>query len=332
MDGDTSESCHLASAGDGPSEAAAADGRDDRRLWAVLEQIVEAEGRMKAAEALGVGYRTVVRAQESGVLTRRMRAALERTLVEGTEAAVARVEEQVRALAQRVEEVAEESRGGREAAQSAAGELAALREHAGTVRALERRVARLESGERGREGKGPGAAMAGGADGRLPEPATPPAEVSRAGDVGARAGRRDGLRRGVAAGGGVAEAASGPQGREQGAGVGDRRGARPGARGGDAGGARADAAAGAGAGARDMEGVAPGVAEAGARRRAQGAGAARADEVAEEGTDAGPVVGIGGGSQLHRLPSGDQPAGLGGILNPLSGFPAFPCQRNLGWA
>ena len=157
--------------GEGADGAAAADGRDDQRLRAVLEQVVEAEGRMKAAEALGVGYRTLVRAQESGVLTRRMRAALERLLVGGNETAVARLEEQVRALAQRVEEVAEESRGEREAAQSAARELAAMREHAGTVRGLERRVARLESGERGHERKGAGAGRTGGTGGRPPEPA-----------------------------------------------------------------------------------------------------------------------------------------------------------------
>ena len=174
MHGVTSESCHMASGGDNPGGTMAPDGQDDRRLREVLERVVRAEGRMKAAEALGVGYRTLVRAQESGVLTRRMRAALERLLFEGNEAAVTQVQEQVRALAQRVEEVVEESRDAREAAQSAAGELAALREeHAGTVLGLQRRLARLESRERGRGGKDPGAGKTGDPEAQPPEPMFP---------------------------------------------------------------------------------------------------------------------------------------------------------------
>ena len=105
------------------------------------------------------------------MLTRRMRAALERLLVEGSEAELAQVQEQVRALAERVEELAEESRSGREAA---AAELAALREeHAGSVLGLQRRLGRLESGERGREGEDPGAGSAADPGGKPPEPASP---------------------------------------------------------------------------------------------------------------------------------------------------------------
>ena len=50
---------------------------EDSRLWKVLQQLVESRGRMRAATALGVNYRTVVGNLEAGSLSRRMRRALQ---------------------------------------------------------------------------------------------------------------------------------------------------------------------------------------------------------------------------------------------------------------
>ena len=52
------------------------------RLVQSLREMVETEGRAKVAEALGVSYRTLVRAVDSGRLTARMADALERHLLE----------------------------------------------------------------------------------------------------------------------------------------------------------------------------------------------------------------------------------------------------------
>ena len=49
---------------------------EDLRLWEVLQQLVEYRGRMRAATALGVNYRTVAKNLEAGSLSRRMRRAL----------------------------------------------------------------------------------------------------------------------------------------------------------------------------------------------------------------------------------------------------------------
>ena len=56
------------------------EGDDDRdreqlrrlRLNGFLRELVREEGRMEAAELLGVNYRTLVRAEESGRITGRM--------------------------------------------------------------------------------------------------------------------------------------------------------------------------------------------------------------------------------------------------------------------
>ena len=50
------------------------------RLKALLRELVDEEGRMEAAEMLGVAYRTLVRAEETGQITGRMRDALHRLL------------------------------------------------------------------------------------------------------------------------------------------------------------------------------------------------------------------------------------------------------------
>ena len=73
------------------------------RLSGFLRELVRAEGRMEAAELLGVAYRTVVRAEESGEITGRMSDALERLLGTGDDPEVARLRERVGALEERLE-------------------------------------------------------------------------------------------------------------------------------------------------------------------------------------------------------------------------------------
>ena len=82
------------------------------RLSGFLRELVRAEGRMEAAELLGVAYRTVVRAEESGQITGRMGDALERLLGTGDDPEVERLRERVGALEGGMEALAKEMRGG----------------------------------------------------------------------------------------------------------------------------------------------------------------------------------------------------------------------------
>ena len=82
------------------------------RLSGFLRELVREEGRVEAAELLGVAYRTVVRAEESGEITGRMGDALERLLGTGDDPEVARLRERVDALEGGVEALAKELRGG----------------------------------------------------------------------------------------------------------------------------------------------------------------------------------------------------------------------------
>ena len=82
------------------------------RLSGFLRELVRAEGRMEAAELLGVAYRTVVRAEESGEITGRMGDALERLLGTGDDPEVERLRERVGALEGGMEALAKELRGG----------------------------------------------------------------------------------------------------------------------------------------------------------------------------------------------------------------------------
>ena len=65
---------------DGTSPAIRSD--DEQQLLALLGELVSREGPVKAAEALGVTYRTVTRAIETNALTRRMEDALKRHQLE----------------------------------------------------------------------------------------------------------------------------------------------------------------------------------------------------------------------------------------------------------
>ena len=89
------------------------------RLNGFLRELVREEGRMEAAELLGVNYRTLVRAEESGRITGRMSDALERLLGSGDDPEAERLRERVdvleeglEQLKEGVEELATELRGG----------------------------------------------------------------------------------------------------------------------------------------------------------------------------------------------------------------------------
>ncbi len=117
------------------------------RLVALLREMVEAESRATVAEALGVSYRTLVRAVDSGRLTARVADALERHLLEvkgsarapagpkragGLEVRVEQLEAEVAQLRTRVGTI-----------QAVAGGL--QEDHARTLDRWERRLARVEA-------------------------------------------------------------------------------------------------------------------------------------------------------------------------------------------
>ncbi len=133
----------------------------EMRLLALLLDIVEAQGKLNAARLLGVNYRTLQGATESGVLTERMVVALERVQLSGGVAA-ARERERVDALVKRAGELAEGLREAMDRIDTVGGEVAALRaevvavreeqgEQAKAVQLLGRRVAALEAGRQGSE-------------------------------------------------------------------------------------------------------------------------------------------------------------------------------------
>ena len=89
-------------AGDSGGDAPDMEKLRQLRLSGFLRELVRAEGRMEAAALLGVNYKTLVRAEESGKITWRMGDALERLLDPGDDAEVARLQEAVDALEGRV--------------------------------------------------------------------------------------------------------------------------------------------------------------------------------------------------------------------------------------
>ncbi len=109
----------------------AGDGESVRRLrlHALLRELVREEGRMEAAELLGVSDKTVMRAVESGRLSRRMSAAVERVLLPGGGPRADKDDRRAEDLEQRLarleggtEALAEELRGGLEALRMAVAE------------------------------------------------------------------------------------------------------------------------------------------------------------------------------------------------------------------
>ena len=103
-----------------PGSSRSLDSLRHMRLLAPLRDMIDDGGKVKAAKALGVNYRTVSKAVRSGTLTDRM------------------------SLVERVSALERELRGGLEAV---AGEVKAFREeHARSMRHVERRLVRLEAG------------------------------------------------------------------------------------------------------------------------------------------------------------------------------------------
>ena len=70
------------------NEEALEDGERHRRLSSLLGDLVKRRGRMETAKLLGVNYKTVVRAEESGRITDRMSQALDKLLGENEGAEV----------------------------------------------------------------------------------------------------------------------------------------------------------------------------------------------------------------------------------------------------
>ena len=110
------------------------------RLTGFLRELVRAEGRMEAAELLGVAYRTLVKAEESGELTGRVSDALERLLGTGEDPEAARLRERVGALEDGVDALAKEMRD----------DLEEIRASVAGVKAGNREDGQAQNGETGR--------------------------------------------------------------------------------------------------------------------------------------------------------------------------------------
>ena len=82
------------------------------RLSGFLRELVRAEGRMEAAELLGVAYRTLVKAEESGEITGRMGDALERLLGTGDDPEVARLRKRMEDMEDGMKALRKELRDG----------------------------------------------------------------------------------------------------------------------------------------------------------------------------------------------------------------------------
>ena len=147
----------------------------EARLLALLRDLVETEGKMNAARVLGVNYRTLQGATESGVLTERMTVALERVLLGGGVAA-ARERERVDGLVKRTGELAEGLSEAMDRIDAVCAEIAAVRaetaaareeqeEQAETLRLVEQRLATLEAARQGSEAAS-GSASGGGQAGQ----------------------------------------------------------------------------------------------------------------------------------------------------------------------
>jgi hypothetical protein len=125
------------------------------RLVALLREMVRTESRARVADALGVSYRTLVRAVDSGRLTARMVDALERHLLEVKGSAAAPVRrKQADDPAQRagLEGEVAKLRTRVDTMQAVVGAL--QEDQARTLRRWERRLARVEAREASVNGSG----------------------------------------------------------------------------------------------------------------------------------------------------------------------------------
>ncbi len=129
------------------------------RLMSLLDEMVQDRGVTRAARELEVNYRTLANALQSGRLSRRMRGALEKALLEGG-GSPAREQRQrndelagrLEAVEGRVDEMGKEMEEGLPVVQ---GEVQALRnEHGQALQRVDSRLAQVEGGESGNSGSG----------------------------------------------------------------------------------------------------------------------------------------------------------------------------------
>ena len=131
-----------------PDESRSLENLRHLRLMALLRDMIDTEGGEKAAQALGVSYRTVSRTIESDRLTERMSAVLERHLLLGGGSAAAQQRKSIKALEKRVGELEEGLGSGLEDLRGVIEKgIEGLREeYAQGLRQLERRLAKAEDG------------------------------------------------------------------------------------------------------------------------------------------------------------------------------------------
>ena len=149
-----------------PASSRSVEGLREVRLMALLRDVVAEQGKVKAAETLGVSFRTLSRAEETGRLTPRLADALESHLVQGGGTAAAQQRRQVAELAGRVARLERALVEGLE-------EL--RKEQARAWEQAERRLAALEAGAAsGAHSAGAGAAAnaARGGSAAQPQPAS----------------------------------------------------------------------------------------------------------------------------------------------------------------
>ena len=125
------------------------------RLMALLRDLIRDEGRMEAAEVLGVNYKTLANTVKTGDLSRRMGHALERLLLYGGGSAMARQQERIQGLEERVAGLTSEIGSARAGDEDG---MQTLREESSqALRQLERRVAKVEASQDAHgAGAGPG--------------------------------------------------------------------------------------------------------------------------------------------------------------------------------
>ena len=115
------------------------------RLMALVRDLIRDEGRMEAAEVLGVNYKTLANTVKTGDLSRRMGHALERLLLYGGGSAMARQQERIQGMEERVAELTSEIGNARAGDEDG---MQALREESSqALRQLERRVAKVEASQ-----------------------------------------------------------------------------------------------------------------------------------------------------------------------------------------
>ena len=121
------------------------------RLLVLLEELVRDKGIMQAAQDLNVDHRTLAVSLETGRLSRRMRGALEKALLEGGGSPAREQRERNDRLEGRVERMEEVGREMNEGLAAVQGEVRELRE--AQERGMQR-LARLEGGEGVEHGRG----------------------------------------------------------------------------------------------------------------------------------------------------------------------------------